>query len=493
MISAIQTRYNWLFDATVGKLWVTRTWDAVDRAPSTTRQALSRSDTLMALGFGLVGIAVSIWAFMQTGRAPDIHQMSSLWLQADVPRLAENMVSTAGNNSRTAVHPVLSILLYPFGKLLTVAGMDPLMAAKTLIVLIMGANAALFSLTVRLLGLPRLVVAAFTLLFIATASFMFWSGIVESFQFSGFALILSLFMMLRINTAHWGWWVLVSLLSLGFLITNWVFGLIAMAVRLKLKPFVSVVIISLTAAVALSIAQNAAFSKASFFFNPKPLMHETHFLQTSMAADGTYEEGWQPVSNLRSIYVTSVVAMPAYPQQQGYGRLTTTNQNSGLPKDEISPLIAIAAWVLLFGLGLWGTILRRDIRLPLIGAGLMLLVQTGLHLIYGEVTFLYSLNFMPLLILFASCAWFVPWKQAAVALASLVIVFGGINNERRLQQTINLTDCLADNEVVRTHQNWDIIKTETVGEARDAHLDIKIDERCKALYVAPATSRGADT
>ncbi|MEM5518139.1 hypothetical protein WNY37_14365 [Henriciella sp. AS95] len=455
MIQALQSRYNALFDATIGKLWVTRLWDRVDRTLPATRQTLSRTDILMAIGLGLIGAAVSIWAFLQTNHAPDIHATFNLWFQADVTRSAENMVTTGGAHGRTSVHPIFSILLYPFGKLLTILGVEPLLAAKALVVMIMGANAALFSLTVRLLGLPRLVAAIFTLVFVSTAGFIFWSGVVESYPFSCFALVLSLFMMLRVQTAHWGWWMVVSVLSLGFLITNWVFGVIAMAVRLKLKPFLTILIASFSLVVVLSIIQNATFDKAALFFNPKPLLRETQFLQPTMEAEGTYEEGWQPTSNLRSLYVTTVVGMPVYVQQQTMMHLATTNQNSGFPEGEISPLIAVAAWVLLFGLGIWGAVLRRDLRLPLLGAGLMLLMQTMLHLLYGEVTFLYSLNVMPLLILFASCAWFIPWKPVAPVLASLVVVFGAINNERRLQQTVQVADCLSDFETVKRLQTWE--------------------------------------
>ena len=458
MISAVQTRFGSIFDATIGRLWVTRVWDGIDRQMPSTRRMLSQADTLLALGLGLVGMAVSLWAFVQTNRVPEIHTMFNLFFQGDVARVAENLVSTGGNHGRTSVHPLFAILLYPFGKLLTLLGVDPLTAAKTLIVLVMGANAALFSLTARLLGLPRFAVGLFSLLFMMTASFMFWGGVVESFPFSCFAVLTALFMMFRVKTAHWGWWMVVNVLTLGFLVTNWMFGLIAMAVRLKLKPFLAICMASFSLVVVLSVIQNATFEKAALFFNPNTLVREANFVQPAMEAEGIYEEGWRPIANLRNIYVTTVVATPVYVQQQTNMRLSTTNQNSGFPDGEIAPVIAVVAWVVLLGLGVWGAALRRDIRLPLMGAGLLLALQTALHLIYGEVTFLYSLSWMPLLMLFACLAWSAPYRKVALAMAGVVIVFGGINNERRLQETVSVADCLSDMESVKARQTWALIR-----------------------------------
>lgn len=453
MINTIQARYGAIFDATIGKLWVTRIWDSIDRDLPSNRQTISRADILLAAVFGLLGIAASVWAFTQTHRAPGLHTLLDIYLNSDVPAWEQNFVSTDGMHSRTSVHPIISILLYPFGALLTSVGVDPLSAAKTLIVVIMGANVALFTLITRLLGLPRSVGAAFSMLFLISAGFLFWSGVVESYPFACFSVLLALFMMLRVRSAHWSWWIAVNVLTLGFLITNWMFGLIAMAVRLKLKPFLAISVSSFFIVVALSVIQNATFEKAAFFFNPEPILREARFFQPIMEVEGSYEEDWRPVSNLRSIYVTSVVAMPVYLQEFSGYHVATTNQNSSLPEGELSPVLAIISWVVLFGMGVWGAAKRREIGVPLIGAALMLGFQTALHIIYGEVTFLYSLNFLPLLLMFACLSWYAPYRSVAVGLVSCVILFGGLNNERRLQETIDAADCLSEIDSVRNRQD----------------------------------------
>ena len=482
MMTAVQTRISNIFDATVGRLWITRIWDSLDREVHSNGRALTRPDILLSLMLGACGIAVSIWAFFQTGRVPELHTMTELWLQADVPRAAENMVTTAGNHGRTSVHPIYSILLYPVGRLLMALGAEPLLAAKMVTVFVMGANVTLFSLTTRLLGLPQFAMALFSVLFMATASFMFWSGVVESYPFSCLSVLIALFLMFRVKTAHGAWWMLANVLTLGFLVTNWLFALIAMAVRLKMKPFLTIGAASFAFVAVLSVVQNQTFEKAAIFFNPEPLLRESQFLQPAMQADGAYEEGWRPSANLRSMYVTTVVAMPAYAQQQRFMRVTTSNQNSGFPPGEISPVIAVIAWVVLLGAGVWGAVSRRECRLPLLGAGLMLTAQTMLHLVYGEVTFLYSLSFMPLILLLASQAWFAPYRKVGIAMAGIVIVFGGINNERRLQEQVEIADCLSELDTVQRLQKWELAKDEIVIRPEDeAELQVNTHDLCGTI------------
>ena len=481
MIAAVRSRFDMIYDGSVGRLGLDRLWEIVDRSAVPGRIPLERQDSLVALGMAFVGMAVAIWGFTQTAQVDALNTHLSIFLQADIGRVAENLTTTSGAHARTAVHPIASILLYPFGGLLTALGVDPVLAAQAFVVLIMGANVATFSLILRLLGLPRSVGAVFTVLFMASACFIFWGGIIELFPFACFSILFAMFMMFRIQTAHWGWWVAVNMLTLGLTTPNWVFGLIATAVRLKLKPFLVISASSLFFVAVLAIVQNATFEKAALFFNPSPLKYEINYFQPTMDARGTYEEGWKPVNNLRNMYVTTIVGMPVEVEHQNAVELATTNQNTNFPEGEISPVLATAAWVVLFGLGIWGATRRREVRLPLAGAGLMLLSQTALYSIYGEVTFLYSLHFMPLLLLFASCAWFAPYRSIAVGLACAVIVFGGINNERRLQETISTADCLGNLDSVMHWQSWETIKKEPRRNADPDNPDIPPEdlEACK--------------
>lgn len=483
MFKTLYTTFNRYYDALIAPLGISKWWDGLDRNSGTDRQPLTRADLALAVVLGLIALSVSLWGFEQTSRAEGINTYLSIFLQADIGRVAENLVTTSGNHARTSVHPIASILLYPFGAFLTLTGLAPLTAAKVLVVTISALNAALFSLILRLLGLPRLIGGLFTLLFISSACFVFWSSVIELFPFACFSILLALFLMFRICQSTALSWITANVLTLGLTTPNWIFGIIATAVRQKLKPFLLICTAALGFVGVVSIIQNPLFEKAAYFFNPIPLMREANFTQPAMQAQGSYETGWQPLNNLRSLYVTTIIAMPATIEVQNSIEIVTTNQTSGFPTGELSPVIATVAWVILFGLGVWGAIRHRLLRLPLIGVGLMLLFQSLLHSVYGEVTFLYSLHYLPLLVLIAACAWFTPFRHIAAVLTTVVIVFGTMNNIDRLQSTIDTAGCLSQLDSVKTYQSWDIIKTEPSRDTRPDYSPLSSAdvERCQAL------------
>jgi hypothetical protein len=72
---------------------------------------------------------------------------------------------------------------------------------------------------------------------------------------------------------------------------------------------------------------------------------------------------------------------------------------------ELSPLglAASLCWTLLLGIGTWAVATSRTHRQLRIALILSVVYQFALHLIYGGETFLYSMHFMPLLVMLA--AW----------------------------------------------------------------------------------------
>ncbi|WKL56020.1 hypothetical protein Q1W73_09935 [Asticcacaulis sp. ZE23SCel15] len=483
MFSTFSNIYSKYYDKYVESHPVNKLWDRLDRKVADDATTLSRADIILCAVMGLIGVAISLWAFAQTQRVPGINTYMSIFLQSDVGRVAENLVTPSGNHSRTAVHPISSILLTPIGYVLTAIGLSPIAAAKAMTVAICGANVALFAATVRLLGLPRYAVALFTALFISSACFVFWGSVIELFPFAGFTIILSLFLLAYTRPLKAVWWVVLNVLTLGITTTNWTAGLIATAARHRLKSFFAIATIALGSVGVLAVVQHPLFEKSAYFFNPIPLMRETNFTQPAMQAKGDYKAGWNPLTNLRSLYVTTVVAMPSEVEQQNTIELVTTNQTSSFPKGEISPVIATAAWVVLLGLGVWGAISHHPLRTVAIGVGVMLAFQTLLHSVYGEVTFLYSWHFMPMILLVTAFSWFSRYRWVAVGLAVTVIIFGGINNVHRLQATVTTAGCLSQLNSVKTYQSWDLIKTEPSRDTAKTYppLDPADIKQCQPL------------
>jgi len=91
--------------------------------------------------------------------------------------------------------------------------------------------------------------------------------------------------------------------------------------------------------------------------------------------------------------------------------------------------LGVAAWVVLLGLGAWGLRIRGwSAGLPLV-LGLSLAAQFVLHSMYGaEEVFLYSLHWLPLLVIVAAFSTFTPWRQAATGLALVLLACAAVNN-----------------------------------------------------------------
>jgi hypothetical protein len=66
-----------------------------------------------------------------------------------------------------------------------------------------------------------------------------------------------------------------------------------------------------------------------------------------------------------------------------------------------------------------------------------LLGHTALYLVYGEETFLYALNFVPLLILAASLATLSRWRSLVLAVAGLLLPCAAWNNACQLREALS--------------------------------------------------------
>jgi hypothetical protein len=315
---------------------------------------------------------------------------------------------------------------------------------------IAGLNAGLMFAILRQLKINRWAAIVFTALFIASASFLFWHSVVEFYPIGAFSILCAILLMAYPAPVKTLWWVLMSLLTLGITITNWAIGWIAAISRLNLKSFILIMTMALSLAVGLSLVQKEIFAGSGYFFNPARIYYEYKYAQP--LAEDKAVHPWDPVSNLRSVYVTTVVTPPANEVANTNNELSVTNQTSSVRKGDLAIVIGTAAWVALFGLGVWGAVSNRSLRPFVIGLGAMLLVQTLLHLVYGEITFLYSIHTLPILIIFAALSWYSRYRYAALVLAGLVITFGGYNNVREFQATIDKVAELSASDHVKEHQ-----------------------------------------
>jgi hypothetical protein len=126
----------------------------------------------------------------------------------------------------------------------------------------------------------------------------------------------------------------------------------------------------------------------------------------------------------RSFTVTSMV-MPTPTRETRYYQPEAILFTQKAP---VSGWAAIIAWLALLVLGIVGLRDAADVRPLRVALLLTLAGQFGLHVVYGEETFLYSLHFMPLLVLLAAFAFRTRFRAVAFGLTGALLLTAALNN-----------------------------------------------------------------
>jgi len=71
--------------------------------------------------------------------------------------------------------------------------------------------------------------------------------------------------------------------------------------------------------------------------------------------------------------------------------------------------------------------------------------QLVLHLVYGNITFLYSADFLPVLVCFSAFGTFTPYRNWSYAAAILFVLFAGFNNLQQFHRAVAM-----GTEIVKT-------------------------------------------
>jgi hypothetical protein len=313
-------------------------------------------------------------------------------------------------------------------------------------------TASLFFLTMRGMRLPALVAALFTGVLLASATYLHWFAVIETYAPAAFSVVAMLFLLVSGPTGRPGPWVAGSTAVLAITVTNWILALLASVVRLGVSRALRISAAALLLAAGLSVLQKAVYPTAGLFFNPLSIAREVRYTQVYAELAGT--GSWTAAANARSFVLTSAVAPPPalarttdpVPLRQASGGRVTREivGNQATPPSAYGALgmVAVASWITLVLVGVLGACLHRERRAVAAATGMYLLSQLCLHLVYGEITFLYSAHFFPAMVLLAAFGWHTPARSVAVAAAVVFVVAGGISNWTQLQAAADLVNLL---------------------------------------------------
>jgi hypothetical protein len=384
------------------------------------------------LVFVLVVIVAFLWSLHLSTLLPAaIYTRYDVWFGADIPRVVANMTDVTSDHFRTKVHPLFSFLILPSTKIASaLPGVDGQAAVGVTISLTSALLAGLVYVLVRSLTGTITFGLLATGLLLSSASYVYWSGVPETYVF-GSAAIAAVFLGVFVLQVPPRGHVLLQVFALAFTTTNWVAGLLASFARFRWPVAVAISGAAVMVTAIVAVWQKALIPSSGVFFLPSAVTEEPAYVLLPSIANLV------PYGQRALNFVFAAMVAPA-PILSDTGVLHSTLQFS------IAGWIGAIGWGVLFvagGIRLFQTEQRRELLLVVGG---FLAFQFLLHLIYGDEPFLYSLHFLPALVLIAALSLTGRHGRVMVVVMGLCILCNLANNYTRLQEAAGLLPSLQD-------------------------------------------------
>jgi hypothetical protein len=356
---------------------------------------------------------------------------SDVWFDADIPKMFTMMNSRAAPQHQvTSEHPLLSLVVYvPVFVLRRLAGFSTLQAVRLLWSLLAALWTAALYLLLRVLGCRPFDAAVFTLLGTTSAASVFWFAVPEAFSLGSLTILLALLLFARLPHAHSPLlsYFLLNVLTLSITVTNWMVGFFAAVLNMRWWRALLIIAASFVAVSALWLVERLFFPQATFFVGgDRPLGF-------------VYFPDFTRIVQVASSFLSHTMVMPAIQVWQKTPVQRMMIVQPALPgSGSALGYVAAIAWIVLLGLGIWAcfTFMRKSPLMRLVG--LTAAAQLALHLVFGRETFLYSMHFLPLLILIAACITFTRFRVPGLALAVIVVIGAAIQNNLQFVQAVEV-------------------------------------------------------
>lgn len=393
----------------------------------------SQRDVLLAL---VLAAAFATVSFMLSGMtlrviSLDSEQWNDVFYEADLYRTFGDATERWSNHSRSNVHPLYTLATYPATFVLQHAvGISAVLATRIVLALVAGLwIVAVFAL-LRARGARTVDAIVFSALAASSGAAVFWFAVPETYAFGSLSIVVMLLVasLPLAGGAAEGATTVASAATLSFTITNWFVGLAATWLRYPLKSALQISVNAFCLVVLLWGVEKAIFPSATFFLD---LRGEAAYADTAYAGTGV---------DIARSFVFHSFLVPAPRQRTRFAvkkehpRLTVQFSRiaEGVPLGYVPAL----AWVALLALGALS--IARDDRGFAVLLGACVLMQFCLHLVYGEETFLYSLHFLPMLLLIAASGAAGRQRVPVVATAAVLACWAAFNNVHQLIASIAL-------------------------------------------------------
>ena len=398
---------------------------------------IDRTDWLCA---SLLTLAVAVACLLLARSMPSfLFQSMDFWFEADTLREISNMTRVHDDHYRTSVHPLFSLLTFiPVYLVKHGFSVSPLRAVLLVGSVVGGLWSGTLYLLFRLLGCRKPEATVFTMLGVVSASALFWLPVPNSYSWGSLSIMLALVLLLYTEQRPLGAsvYVAASALTLSFTVTNWMAGLLVSLARWPWKQAVQLSVNALCLVVLLWGVQKVIFPSAQFFIGQR---EETSFVNHPQAGG---------IANVASSIVFHSLVAPsvrflkddAYAQANADAfRLSERLTFQFSAPGSASPLglVAVGLWSALLLNGLWRMVtLDHHLRFRLV-LGSLLAFEFVLHMLYGEETFVYSLNFIPLLLAVAAVGALGTGRRIVTGMAAVLVLCVALNNWQQFQEAIH--------------------------------------------------------
>ena len=376
----------------------------------------------------LLAMGTAVVSFQRAQRVPSVLARptgTDVWFEGN-PWRAVGIMSNRWHAEAyvTDRHPLFPLLTFPEVRIGESAlHIEPLAATHLLMAVIAGLWVGTLFVLLRLIGCPRLDAALVSVVGASSASAVFWFSMPETYVLGSWTILLALLLVALARHRQvptWGYFA-VNVLTLSVTVTNWMAALLATFTTRPWRRALGITVSAFLAVTLLWGVEKSGFPHAKFFLNQHRTTH--YFFQ---------RESGGPLRIVTSFVLHSMVMPridrePLNPQDLQLSKMSVQHSPPG--SGSVPGAIATGLWVGLLGLGVWGAA-RDEQNRPFVRVlGLTLLGQLALHLVYGgEETFLYSLHWLPLLVILAAFGTRTRARGLAVGLAGALLVCAVMNN-----------------------------------------------------------------
>jgi hypothetical protein len=372
--------------------------------PSHRRTILIAAASLAILAAGAAYMRASMFApvlYKEFGYGTDEGsgpKTFNLLFDSDVPQYSLLMTQwwAPQHGVYSSRHPLVSLYMYLPTRILQALGLSPMRAINTTMALTCGIWTILMFSLLIVWGCRMTDAIVFTILANVSASALFWFSVPESHSFGSATILAALVLTLwPQNISAVARYAAAAAVSLSMTTTNAIVGLFAGARHLTTRDFWIAGTSAWLVVCMLWAIQKWAFPATEFFLGPRYVV-SFFFALTP-----------QRIGEVLQVMLSHSVVMPEIGVMAGAERVPVsgavrimTVQKSLLGTGGIWGAIATLAWCGLLGLGIWAafSVRCRLSELCLLAGGFML----AFFLVWSAETFLFSINLLPFLIVFAA-------------------------------------------------------------------------------------------